>query len=210
MPHPFIIRLEAVCALLLAAACNPLAKQAAAGDADAQFRYGRTLLQKDKRAHAKNALSYFRAAAEQGHPAATAAVAFCHEKGLGTPRNRHLARSWYGKAERLGHVGSTFALAALELQDGNAAGAIRCLEPLCELHCLQAELSIAFLYMSSKSPCFNPEKGVRYLRYAAMDGSTGAAELMAVCYEKGLGVPRNEKLAQGWRRIARERGGLSL
>lgn len=210
MPSPLIIRLGVACTLLFTAACTPLAKQAASGDADAQFRYGRALLRKDKKAHANIALSYFCAAAGQGHPTATAAVAFCHEKGLGTPRNRRLARLWYGKAERLGHPESTFALAAMDMQDGNAAGAIRRLEPLCELHCLQAELYLAFLYMGGESPCFNPEKGVRYLRYAAMDGSTEAAGMMAVCYEKGLGVPRNEKLAQGWRSIARERSALSL
>jgi len=209
MQHPFIIRIGALCVLLLTAACTPLSKQAAAGDADAQFRYGQTLLRKGK-AHAQQALSYFRAAAEQGHPTATAAVAYCHEKGWGTPHNRQLARLWYGKAERLGHVGSIFGLAYLELQEGNGAAAARRLEPLGELRCLPAELVLAAIHLSKDFSCYNLKKSVRYLRYAAMDGSAEAAEMMAHCYEQGMGVPRNEKLAQGWRDIAEKRSSLSL
>lgn len=202
------LRIGAACSLLLMAACSSLPKRAAAGDADAQFRYGRKLLRTDKTAHAKDAFLYFLTAAEQEHSTATAAVALCYEKGWGTPRNRHLARRWYAMAERLGHVESTLALAAMDLQDGDTASMTRRLDPLCEWHFLPAELYLALLYMSNKSPHFNPEKGVRYLRYAALDGSKEAAEMMATCYEQGIGVPRCETLARGWRSIAE--GGVSL
>lgn len=203
-PRPATL-IRAACALLLPAACTPLAQRAANGDADAQFRYGRQLLlQKKAPGDAARAIIWLEHAASQRHPNATAALGLCHERGLGTAPNRDQARHWYSQAADLGHVGAAFALSDMALKDGDAAQAARCLEPLCTRRHLPAELHLAVLFMSKKSPHYAPEKAIRYLRYAAMDGSAEAAHMLSRCYAQGLGVPKNAALARGWEENARE------
>lgn len=196
-----------VAALLFPAACTSLPQRAACGDADAQFRHGRhLLLGRGAVKDAAAACSLFKSAAEQGHPTAMAALALCYERGWGVTRDRELARTWYEKAERAGHADSSFALASMDMQDGRVQSSVRRLDALSERHNLRATLILSLFYMDEDSPLYAPEKGVRYLRYAAMDGSAEAAFRMSVCYEKGIGVSRHNALAQGWLAIAREQG----
>jgi stage V sporulation protein D (sporulation-specific penicillin-binding protein) len=49
-------------------------------------------------------------------------------------------------------------------------------------------------------------EGIRYLRYAAMQGNAEACLMLSTCYATGKGVPKNDELMMGWLVNAAEAG----
>lgn len=201
------LRLLLFVVLMMTAACHHngrLARQAAEGDPLAQYEYGRRLLtgQKGMRHNPQQAVAWLRAAAADGYAPAQSVLALCYERGIGIKADADEAKRLYTLAAAQGHAPACRALIAQELRAGNAAGATGWLRSMAEGGNPAAQL----LYGKS---CLNGEfgkarvgEGVRYIRFAAMQGNAEACRLMSACYAEGIGVPKNEALAEGWLRNA--------
>lgn len=196
-------------AALLLAACHHtarLARRAAEGDPVAQCEYGRCLLtgQKGLSAHPERAVAWFRCAAADGYAPAQTMLALCYERGLGVERDEAEARRLYTLAAEQGYTNACRALVAWDIRRGQLPAASRWLRTMAEQENPAAQLFYGKLCLSGQLGQKREEEGVRYLRFAAMQGNAEACRLLADCYACGTGVPQNALLAEGWRQNAQE------
>lgn len=201
------------CLLLLTAvlltACYhnaSLARRAAEGDPLAQYEYGRRMLvgQKGMRQNPERAVAWLRAAAADGYAPAQAVLALCHEHGIGTERNEEEAKRLYTLAAAQGHGPACKALIAREMRAGNSAGATGWLRSMAEGGNPAAQMLYGKACLSGELGEGRAAEGLRFIRYAAMQGNREACLIMADCYAEGRGVPRNADIARGWQRNAAE------
>lgn len=204
-------RLLAVGLALLTAACSfhqeELMEQAAAGDAAAQYELGRRLLTGRRGFTADPALGFawVKQAALQGDTNAMAAVGLCYERGLGTDASAAEAEQWYNKALDEGNMNACIPLMRMAVKKGDPDGMVHALVPPAERGAAAAQLMLSSLYLSDPS-AEKQALGIRYLRFAAMQGNADACVRMGLCYAAGKGVPQNDLLARGWFENAVEAG----
>ncbi len=208
-----ILTLFTLAASLLLTACNgnrALARRAHAGDAAAQFEYGRRLLTGQHRLHAapQHAPGWFRLAALQGYAPAQAALGACHEAGLGIPVSLSQAKLWYGRAAAQGNPMAAMHLAMLAYrEERDPARALELLEQAANAGYTPARLRYAsVLLKKEKATTQDTTLAIDQLRIAAMDGSGEAAYLMGLFYAAGKGVPQHSGIALGWFEIAADAG----
>lgn len=184
-----------------------LIRRAAEGDPLAQYEYGRCLLtgQRGVKANPERAVAFLRPAAEGGYAPAQAVLALCCERGLGTALSLAEARRWYAAAAEQGHLQSCRELLRLELAARHPTEANRYLFRLAEHENPAAQFALGKLCLSGALGDERRTDGLRYVRFAAMQGDREACLLMADCYEKGQGgLPQNIELARGWRENAED------
>lgn len=203
--------LTIACGLLLLTGCHniyQLRKAAINGDPEAQYEYGRRLLTGQKGAirSSKRAFKWFARAAENKQPRAMAAMGLCYERGLGVPRSMAKARKWYAAAVDEGNDDACQTLVQMEARAGNLSGALHWLERMADDDSIPAQLILAHMHLNGTAKNASNEEGIRYLRYAAMQGNGDACLMLSTCYATGKGVPKNEQLMMGWLRNAAEAG----
>lgn len=196
------------CLLLLAAAfllpaCHhnsTLISQAKEGDPLAQYEYGRRLLlgQKGVKHDPAAAVAWLRAAASDGYAPAQAVLALCYERGIGVERSAEEAKRLYTLAAAQGHAPACRALIAQELRAGNTSGASGWLRSMAEGGNPAAQMLYGKSCLSGDFGKARVADGVRFIRFAAMQGNEEACLLMADCYEQGKGVPKDAAMAAGW------------
>lgn len=199
------------CGLLLLTSCHniyQLRKAAVKGDPEAQYEYGRRLLTGQKGAirSSRLAFKWFAKAAEKRQPRAMAAMGLCYERGLGVKRSLPKARKWYAAAVDEGNDDACQTLVQMEARTGNLRGALRWLERMADDDSIPAQLILAQMHMNGTAKNASTEEGIRYLRYAAMQGDGEACLLLSTCYATGKGVPKDESLMMGWLKNAAEAG----
>lgn len=199
--------LAAVCAASCSYHREELMEQAAGGDIAAQYELGRRLLtgQKGFNADPQLALAWLKQAALQGSPQAMAAAGLCYERGLGTEASDEEAERWYNRALEEGNLNACVPLMRLAAKRGDSAALAHVLTPLAERGAAPAQLLLSSLYLNDASPQ-KQELGIRYLRFAAMQGNAEACLRMGLCYAAGKGVPQNAALARGWFANAKNAG----
>lgn len=199
------------CVLLLLSSCHniyQLRRAAVKGDPQAQYEYGRRLLtgQKGALQSSRLAFRWFSRAAEQRDPRAMAAMGLCYERGLGVARSLSKARLWYAAAVDEGNDDACETLVQMEARAGNMSGALQWLERMADDDSIPAQLILAHMHLNGTARNADPQEGIRYLRYAAMQGNGDACLMLSTCYATGRGVPRNDELMMGWLVNAAEAG----
>lgn len=196
-------RLLAAGLVLLTAACSyhqaELMEKAASGNAAAQYELGRRLLLGRQGFTADPALGFawVKQAALQGDLNAMAVVGICYERGLGTALSFSEAEHWYNKALDEGNMNACIPLMRLAVKKGDPDGMEHALIPPAERGAAAAQLMLSTLYLNDPS-AEKQALGIRYLRFAAMQGNADACVRMGLCYASGKGVPQNDVLARGW------------
>ena len=203
--------LAIACGLLLLTGCHniyQLRKAAVNGDPEAQYEYGRRFLTGQKGAihSSRLAFKWFSRAAEKKQPRAMAAMGLCYERGLGVPRSMQKARQWYAAAVDAGNDDACQTLVQMEARAGNMSGALHWLERMADDDSIPAQLILARMHLNGTAKDANVAEGIRYLRYAAMQGDGEACLMLSTCYATGKGVPKNEELMLGWLVNAAEAG----
>ena len=200
-----------VCSLFLLASCHniyQLRRAAVKGDPEAQYEYGRRLLTGQKGAirSSKRAFRWFSRAAENRQPKAMAAMGLCYERGLGVERSLPKARMWYAAAVDEGNDDACQTLVQMEARAGNLRGALHWLERMADDDSIPAQLILAHMHLNGTAKNASTAEGVRYLRYAAMQGNGEACLMLSTCYATGKGVPKDDALMMGWLKNAAEAG----
>lgn len=196
---------------LLAAGCrtpklSEVERMAANGDAEAQYACGITLLvnRTGRIYRPEKAYPWLLAAAKQGLPKAQAVVALCLERGWGVQADAKAAEAWYKRAVERGQSGAAMQLASNPRTAATPKEAAHWLETAMAhgRATPEARLMLASLYLKQGMQ----REAVQQLRFAALDGSAEAAYVMSLCYESGVGVPRDERLMRGWLKNAADMG----
>ena len=163
----------------LLGACNTqqtLARKAAAGDPVAQYRY---------------------------------AVIIVHDTAA-PQKNRQQAIDWLQQSTAAGNrnapaiLGMCYTIGNVTPKDLKEAHRYLSIASDRDHH--RAQLLLGHLYANGIGTTPSPAKAVEQVRYAAMQGSPQAANLMFLCFYDGFGVVRNRDLALGWLENAAEFG----
>ncbi len=211
-PARSALPLLAAAACLLLPACHDnagLMRRAAAGEAAAQFEYGRCLLtgQRGIAQQPELAQAWLMAAARQGHSRAMAALGACHAAGIGYPSaNLDAARHWYTRAADKGDRRALLELAQLELRCGQPERALPWLQRAADARLRGVRMLLAAQLLAGEQIPQDIPRAIDNIRIAAMEGSGEAAYLMHLVYTEGDAVPPHAGIARGWLENAAQLG----
>jgi TPR repeat protein len=161
---------------------------------------------------ATEAVKWFRAAAEQGHKAASANLALCYLAGDGTDIDLREAARWYRVTAEDGYRESQFILARIlyaggeEVRDRREAA--RWIASLARAQDMDkgsravACAILAHLYLWGEGVAGDAEEAARRNREAAEAGNHTAQHNWAMCLSEGVGVETDLPEAVQWFRKA--------
>ncbi len=172
-----------------------------------KYRYG-----KGVEKSYKEALKWFRSAAQKGHAVAQRDLGTIYRRGLGVKKNQEEAVKWfrlsanqgYAKAQRDLGIAHQFGRGAPK----DAIEAVRWYRKAAEQGEKKAQTNLAFMYKTGNGTAKNPEEAVKWYLKAAEQGSSTAQKNLGVLYQFGKGVEKNEAEAVIWYRKAAEQGNL--
>jgi len=152
--------------------------------------------------------------AEKGNAAAQYSLAVCYEAGLGVTVNNELAIDWYRKAADQGNVSAQYTL-AWHYMDGDgvpsdSTEAIRWYRKAAEQGHEPAKLWLrkydAADPVLKASMTTSITNDLTSKRLRAEKGDATAQRELALCYRRGLGVPKDIEAALGWFLKSAEQG----
>ena len=189
-----------------------LAIQADQGDPDAQNDLALLYLTGDgvKKAP-RQAMLWFRRAAEQGHADAQYNLGCCLEEGTaGAPPDPAAALKWYQKAAEQGLADAQFAVASCyDLGNGvpeNPAEAVKWYELAAEQDHADAQYNLGCCYETGSGVPEDPAAAFQWFLRAARLEHPIAQDKLAWCYGEGYGTARDFAEAAKWLRCAAEQG----
>jgi TPR repeat protein len=112
----------------------------------------------------KKAVEWFRRAAEQRHPVALHALAYCYDMGVGVRADRQAAIALYRQAVRLGLVDSAINLAICYREEGNERAYKRWLQRAAEGGNAEAQLQLAEWRLTRRTSRSQKKQAIRDLR----------------------------------------------
>lgn len=121
------------------------------------------------------AMEWFQKSAEQKKPTAQYYLGEMYHEGYGASRDDQVAARWFLKAAQQGDGVAQRRLAGLYLHYGNACTPLN---------------------LKEDNPYF--QEAVRWYREAARQGSASAQDLLGRMYRGGMGVKKDEKIADEW------------
>ncbi|XP_018554991.1 LOW QUALITY PROTEIN: death ligand signal enhancer [Lates calcarifer] len=158
----------------------------------------------------KEAFTCFLAAAQQGYSKAQFNVGVCYEKGRGVGKDREKALYYYQQAATGGHAQAQYRYAKLLLTSGGQQSlevldtVIDLLQQAAAAGLTKAQVCLASVY--SQESVRDWSKSVQYLKMAAESGDDAALLFLGQCYESGLGVQQNLRIAIEFYRRAAQAG----
>ncbi|MCO6186633.1 caspase family protein [Rhizobium sp. L1K21] len=185
-----------------AKAGNPFAQTSLAW----AYRNGKAGLDKDM----KQALNWYRQAAEQAYGKAMAALGFLYREGDGVDQNYVTSLNWYRKAAEAGDVDAMTATAYAHEQGlgtaKNMESARQWYEKAARAGDAYAMAVLGYLYDAGSGGKQDYTEARYWYEKAAADGSSYAMSRLARIYDKGLGIAPNPKEAARWALSAIEHG----
>ncbi len=161
----------------------------------------------------KEAVRYYRKAAEKGEAFAQFNLGVCYQYGKGVEKDGKEAVRWYRLAAEQG-----LAVAQCNLgvcyQNGigvekDAKEAVHWYRLPAEQGHAVAQNNLAFLYLYGIGVEKDEKESVRWCRLAAEQGPAVAQGNLAFYYYNGYGIEKDEKEALRWSRLAAEQGHAS-
>jgi TPR repeat protein len=149
----------------------------------------------------KEALQWYRKAAESGDSNAELMVGQCYKNGTGVGQDLTEAASWYRKAAEHGNVLGQMALGMAYSQgqgfQTNEAEAEKWLGKAAESGHPFPQYMFGLYYWGHPDPKYD-DRAVTWLRKAADQGQPDAQFLLGLCYEQGRGVEKDLAEAYKW------------
>lgn len=158
----------------------------------------------------KQAIYYFRLAAEKGNDVAQCDLGYCYEFGKGVSPNYEEAAKWYQKAAEQGNASAQYNLAiCYERGNGvphNLEEAIKWYSKAAEQGIALAQNNLGLCYEQGRGVVKDLNKAIYLYRKAAEQGAAVAQNNLGACYENGQGVTQNLRMAIKWYKKAAEQG----
>uniref|UniRef100_A0A3B3UPV2 Death ligand signal enhancer-like n=1 Tax=Poecilia latipinna TaxID=48699 RepID=A0A3B3UPV2_9TELE len=167
-------------------------------------------LESAKRENYEEAFCCFLASAQHGYNKAQFNTGVCYEKGRGVRKDKEKALHYYKLAAISGHKQAQYRYAKLLLANRGHQSteevdtAIKLLEEAATAGLTKAQICLASFY--SQHPAKNVHKSIQYLKMAAESGDNSALFLLGQCYESGIEVQQNLKMAVEFYKRAAQAG----
>ena len=158
----------------------------------------------------KEAVSWFRQAAEQDYAPAQAAIGYMLSQGRGVEQDDAEAVRWFRRAAEQGHARAQTNLGSMYVNGRGLrpddAEAVRWFRRAAEQGHARAQTNLGLMYVNGRGLRPDDAEAVRWFRRAAEQGHATGQNNLAYMYENGRGVRRNEEEAVRWYRRAAEQG----
>ena len=187
-----------------------LREAAERGDAVAQFRLG-IYHQGDGGAQDhRQAVRWYRKAAEQEHAGAQNNLGVMYSNGKGVPKDDQQAVRWYRKAAEQGSAPAQNNLGA-KYSNGKGVPkddqqAVRWYRKAAEQGHANAQSNLGWMYSNGYGVRKSNRQAVRWYRKAAEQGHANAQSNLGWMYSNGNGVLKSNRQAARWYRKAAEQG----
>ncbi len=150
----------------------------------------------------KEAVSWYRKAAEQGHQKAQYCLSLCYANGMGVVQDEEKAAVWYRKATEQEHQETQYRL-GVRYEDGivvpeDEKEAAVWYRKAAEQGHQEAQYYLAVRYEEGRGIPKDEEEAVSWYRKAAEQGHREAQYHLGMCYIEGRGVAKDEKEAVSW------------
>ena len=187
-----------------------LREAAERGDAVAQFRLG-IYHQGDGGAQDhRQAVRWYRKAAEQGSAAAQNNLGAMYSNGKGVPKDDQQAVQWYRKAAEQGSAAAQHNLGLMYKSGEGVAQdhgqAVRWYRKAAEQGDAAAQNNLGAMYSNGNGVPKDDSQALQWCRKAAEQEHAGAQNNLGVMYSNGKGVPKDDQQAVQWYRKAAEQG----
>jgi type II secretory pathway predicted ATPase ExeA len=164
----------------------------------------------DRQKNYKEAVRWYRKAAERGHAQAQVNLGTLYSKGLGVGRDYTETVKWYRKAAEQEHAQAQNNLGVMYSegqgveQDYNEA-AKWCSKAAEQGHA-QAQTNLCIMYSKGQGVGQDYKEAAKLCRKAAEQGHGQAQAILGIMYSQGQGVEQDFKEAARWHRKAAEQG----
>lgn len=158
----------------------------------------------------KEAVSWYRKAAELGHPGAMRALGYCYEKGHGMEQSYEEAVAWYRRGADLGDAR---AMCNLGLCCAYGKGVLQSHEEAAKWYRRSADkgnaaamCNLGYCYEKGNGVAQSHEEAVTWYLRAADKGNEQAMHNLGYCYHHGNGVSQSWDESVAWYRRAADKG----
>ena len=181
------------------------------GDAEAQVFLGQCYYYGEGVGHdAKEAVRWFKRAAEQGNAGAQYGLGVCYLNGTGVEEDVNKAVRWFKKAAEQGEAEAQYCLGICydtgEGVDRDAEEAVRWYRKAAEQGGAEAQYCLGVCYHNGTGVEEDVKEAVRWFTKAAEQGDANAQFNLGICYDAGEGVSHDVKEAVRWFKKAAEQG----
>ncbi len=158
----------------------------------------------------KEAVRWYRKAAEAGHAVAQYNLGICYANGQGVTQDYSEAVKWYRKAAEAGYAAAQNNL-GYRYENGLGVSkdikeAVKWYHKAAESGDANAQCNLATCYYNGEGVTQDYSEAVKWYRKAAESGNAAAQCNLGYCYENGLDVSKDIKEAVKWYRKAAEAG----
>lgn len=163
------------------------------------------------RQNAKEALWWFRKAAEQGNATAQVRLGEMYEKGEGTRRSYSTALKWYRRAVSNGSTQGQVRLGEMYvlgrgMKNNDFDKAYELFQDAADHHDAAAQFSIGKMHAGGMGRPRDLRVAAQWARKAAANGHVPAQTALGISYQQGWGVKRDYEEAMKWYRLAAAQG----
>jgi TPR repeat protein len=166
---------------------------------------GQALLPKDY----KEAMHWYRIAADQGSAAAQVSVGAMYENGLGVKRDYAEALRWYREAADQGYTAAVVSIGSMYITgegvEQDYAEGLRWYLKAADQGFVQAQYIVGDYYENGRGVQENYAEALRWYQKAADQDYASAQNNIGYLYERGKGVNQDDAEALRWYRKASER-----
>ena len=161
---------------------------------------------KGVRQDANKAFGWFQRSAEEGFGWGMYNLAHCYENGDGVQQNDRIAKEWYEKAAYTGNSDAECRMGEYYCDAGDYAKARYWYKRAADRGDGRAMWMQGVLRSSEEYGLHNDWKAFQYFQQSAEAGFGWGMYHLACCYETGIGVQKNLKLAGEWYAKAADEG----
>jgi TPR repeat protein/SpoVK/Ycf46/Vps4 family AAA+-type ATPase len=159
----------------------------------------------------REALRWFRLAADQGHALAQCRLALAYANGLGdVPKDEREAVRWFRLAADQGLAEAQFALGGMYVSGlgvpRDAPAAVRWARLAADQGHALAQFALGMMYEEGRGVPKDEQEAARWYRLAADRGLAEAQFVLGQLYVGGQGVAKDEKEAVRWFRLVADQG----
>ncbi len=172
------------------------------GNSIAQYTLADDFINSKHAENKKLGLIWLNKAVEQGNRQAQSKLGELYATGILVPKDIDKAKELFEIALAKGYTPALYQMGELARQQNDLPHAIDWYKKAASKNYAPAQISLARIYLQTKTPLYDPHTGFLWMLRAAQGGSSEAQLALSSIYKEGQVVARDDNLATEWQKRA--------